>query len=84
MSGSLPVLRSCDRRCVALDAAGIERVSPLADEGLREGHLAECRFPRSVAERLAATGVSPTAELRREVPTSTPGDNRLLPINPSS
>ncbi len=28
----------------ALDAAGIERDSPLADEGLRERHLAECRF----------------------------------------
>ena len=28
----------------ALDAAGIERDSPLAYEGLRERHLAECRF----------------------------------------
>ncbi len=36
----------------ALDAAGIERDSPVASEGLRERHLAECRFRGRVSKKI--------------------------------
>ncbi len=39
----------------ALDAAGIERDSPLAYEGLGERHLAECRFRGSDNKKMPFT-----------------------------